>query len=878
MASVFTSFCRVLLGCSAVATLAAQTTSTSAPTPRPTRADRRVYVSARLQGDAPRIDGQLDDSAWQLGSWAGDFVQRSPTEGAAPTEPTEVKVLYDDTQLYVAIRAYDSQIEQLDFIRGQRDEFTGDIVGIALDSYFDQRTSFQFNVTAGGSKMDLVITNDDLDPQWNAVWDVRTSREADAWTAEFAIPFSQLRYASTAEPVWGLHVWRRLRRNFEESNWQLIPRDTPAFVNEYGELHGIRDLRPARQIEVVPYLVAQYNTHPAEPGNPFRTGDAFAFDFGADAKIGVTNDFTLDLTVNPDFGQVEADPSEVNLSSFESFFPEQRPFFLEGRRLFDFSLRGDQLFYSRRIGGPPSGDVDSSGYVDAPDFTRILGAAKLTGKSRHGTAVGLLYAATAEEEAVIDEASARRREVVEPATHYTTARVQQDFANGATVLGGMLTGVWRPDLPTQLDDLTDLAVTGGFDWQHRWGDREYFFNGAIIGSHVAGSTRAITTLMENSTHQYQRPDAAHLAVDPTATSLEGWGGEMKIGRDAGSRWRYEGEFSWKSPGLELNDLGFMRRADEFRPQLGVDYVVDEPGAWWREYRLRLRSAAQFEWNGVKRNHFVALFANGRTNHNWRFETFLSHRGRTRAARRLRGGPSMLMPERYSVDFDFVTDTTRNLQFTWESDLDVEANSPSLNWEVGPGVRARVKDFLNVEAGVSYQSRLEDLQWVGDTADSPGPTRYIVGRMQQHTLATTLRLDVNFSARLSLAYFGSLFGSSGTFADFKRVTDPLSNRYEDRFERLEGNLSYDAASDLFTSLDDTGAYTFENPDFDVRELQSNLVLRWEYRPGSNLYVVWTQNRANDDLVRAFDDFTEYDRLFRSPAENTFLVKLSYWFSI
>lgn len=842
------------------------------------RSDRRVYLTRRIQGEPPCIDGRLDDPAWEQGDWSGDFQQRIPAEGLAPSEQTAIKILYDDNQLYVAIRAYDSQIDQLQAIRGQRDEFTGDIVGFAIDSYFDRRTCFEFNVTAGGSKIDLFISNENFDRQWNAVWDVRTGREADAWTAEFAIPFSQLRYARRDQQVWGLHVWRNLRRESEESNWQLIPRDTAGFAHAFGELHGIENLRPARQIEVVPYLVASYNTHPAEPGNPFRTGETHDFDAGLDAKIGVTNDFTLDLTVNPDFGQVEADPSQVNLSSFETFFPEQRPFFLEGRRLFDLSQRGDRLFYSRRIGGPPSTEPDTDDPVRQPAFTRILGAAKLTGKSRHGTALGLLYAATAEEEAVIATGDARRREIVEPASHYAVARLQQDLAGGDTVLGGMVTGVWRPELVASVDQLMNTAVTGGLDWEHRWGDRNYYFNGNLLASHVEGSPAAITDLQLNATHQYQRPDATYLSTDPTATSMDGWGGELELGRDAGSRWQYEAELTWKSPGLELNDIGFIRRADEIRPQLGLDYVVREPSAWFRHYALRLRSATDYEWDGTRRDRWVALFTDGRTAGNWHWNTMVFQRGQTRAARHLRGGPSIYLPPRTSFDFGFATDGSRNLQFTWDSDLDIESDSPSYNWAVSPGLRARFRDYLNVRTEVSYQNRLEDLQWVDDTEGSPEPMRYILGRMQQHTLATSLRLDLNLSPRVSIAYFGSLFASSGTFADFKQVTDPLASRYEDRFARLAGNLSYDPTADRFAASDAQGAYTFDNPDFDVREFQSNLVLRWEYRPGSNVFVVWTQNRTDDQVYRAFDDLAEYDRLLSEPAENTLLVKFSYWFSI
>jgi len=839
---------------------------------------KRHYVAERLTQSPPRLDGQLDDPAWTQGTWSGGFTQREPREGDAPSEQTELKILYDDTNIYVAMRAYDTQIDELEFLRSKRDEFSGDVMGITFDSYFDKRTSFQFNVTAGGALIDMVVTNDSRDRQWNAVWDARTGREADAWVAEMVIPLSQLRYANTAEQTWGLHAWRRIRRLQEESNWQLIPQDPPAYVNAYGELHGIRGLRPSRQIEIVPYVVGQYDTYPAEPGNPFRRGSDQRFDAGLDAKIGLTSDFTLDLTVNPDFGQIEADPSEVNLSSFESFFPEQRPFFLEGRRLFEFELRDTQLFYSRRIGGPPSVAVNTTGHADEPERTRILGAAKLTGKNQRGTAVAALAAVTSQEDAIIDEAGVRRRQSVEPLTQYAVARLQQDFNGGATVLGAMLTGTLR-----NIDDaalaavLPDQALTGGLDFQHRWNDREWYFSSYLVGSQVSGSAAAILRLQENSTHLYQRPDAHHLSVDPTATRMNGWGGQLRLGKDAGGRWRYGTQVDWSSPGLELNDIGFINRADFIRPELKLDYVVFEPGPWLREYEVNLRAVNQYESDGTMRNQFAMVRAEATTNNHWEFSGRAVLRSENRAARRLRGGPSMLVPAQHTLEFEVETDNTRNLIYSLDTGYDFAAQSDGHEWWFYPGIEAEVGDFLNVEAEVGYEHNLDELQWMTN-ADDDGLDRYLLGRMRQHTVASNLRLEANFSPRLSLTYFGSLFASSGAFSDFKRVTDPLAVRWDQRFDRIDSQTTYDGATDTFLTTDTTGSYRFSNPDFDVRELQSNLVLRWEYRPGSTLFVVWTQNRSDRTVRQAFSAWDEYDRLLGAEAENTFLVKFSYWFSL
>ena len=300
----------------------------AATDPRP----KRIYQTVRLAGPPPRIDGRLDDPCWaQQGEWAGDFIQREPHEGRPGSEPTLLKILYDDANLYVAFRCFDSQLGTFDLVRGKRDEFTGEMVGIAFDSFFDRRTAFEFDVTAGGSQLDLVLRNDGWDTHWNAVWESQVGREDDAWTAEFRIPLSQLRYSKAKTQVWGLHSWRWIKRHQEESNWNLLPMDNSGLVHAFGELHGLEDLRAPRQIEFLPYAVVRHSTSEREAGNPFRTGSDSDVEAGLDAKIGLASNFTLDATINPDFGQVEADPSELNLSTFETFYSERRPFFIEGR-------------------------------------------------------------------------------------------------------------------------------------------------------------------------------------------------------------------------------------------------------------------------------------------------------------------------------------------------------------------------------------------------------------------------------------------------------------------------------------------------------------------------------------------------------------------
>lgn len=838
---------------------------------------RRVYHATRIEGSKPRIDGKLDDPCWKLGTWSGNFVQRQPNEDAAATEPTELKILYDDANVYVAIRAFDSQIDGLEFIRGRRDEFTGDIVGVTFDSYFDQRTAVQFNVTAGGSKIDGFMSEDGFDRSWNAVWDVRVAKEENAWTAEFRIPLSQLRYSRQDEQVWGLHVWRRLRRNAEETNWQLIPMDNSGFVYSFGELHGVEDLRPSRQIEVVPYVLGQYENEADDPGNPFVSGSNSEFQTGLDGRIRISSDFTLSLTINPDFGQVEADPSEINLTTFETFFSERRPFFLEGRDVFEFELDDDLLFYSRRIGSKPSLEPDVDGFVESPDVTRILGAGKLTGKTKNGLSVGMLYAMTDKTTAGISDDDGERVQIVEPTTQYAVARLQQEYNQGGTVIGGMASATLKNIDNPELESLTDSAYSAGLDFLHRWDDRSYFVDMKLIASQVQGSTESITELMENSVHNFQRPDAGHIEVDPSATMLNGWGGSFSIGREANSRWRYSADAEWRSPGLELNDIGFLSVADYVNPSAELEYVVTDPGKYLRRWDVSVRPWTRYNFDGERIVSGLRTRGRMTTNNNWFFFGSLVGRTETLSTRVLRGGPALITPARASGSVFFRTDSTKNLQFEFDLDHRVAFDGGSQETRIAPELSMRLLEIVNAEASVFYESNLQDFQYV-DSPENDSINRYVMGRMDQTTVGSTIRLDINFTTNLTLSYYGNLFASSGSFSDFKQITNPRANRYEDRFRPLGSSAVFDPVENFYNTSDTDGPYAFENPDFDLRTFQSNLVLSWEYSPGSTVHVVWAQNRINDDEISGFSVWDDYRRIFNAHPDNRILIKVSYWLSI
>ena len=838
---------------------------------------KRVYHATRLASAPPKVDGKLDDACWSEGEWTGDFTQREPHEGKPGSQPTQLKILYDDQYLYVAMRAYDSELAPQPRLRGQRDELTGDIVGVNFDSYFDKRTGFEFDLTSGGSKIDLVLKNDGWDTSWNAVWDGKVGMEANAWVAEFRIPFSQLRYSNQPEQIWGLHSWRWINRLQEESDWQLLPMDSPGFVYSFGELHGIRDLPPSRRIELLPYVLGKYATSTREAGNPYRKGEETDFAAGLDAKVGLTSNFTMDLTVNPDFGQVEADPSLVNLTTYETFFEEKRPFFLEGKNIFEYGINDDLLFYSRRIGHAPAFDPPTTGFEKVPTATRILSAAKLTGKTPEGLSVGVLESITEREVARITENDVERRQTVEPLTNYTVARIQQDIDKGRTVVGGIVSATRRNLIDGTEGLFTRNAYTGGLDVLHYWSDRTYYLDFRAVGSRVEGSPAAIEALQENSVHNYQRPDATHLGVDPEARHLEGTGGQLKAGKGSNGNWRYYGSVDWRSPGLELNDLGYLMTADQIRQSAQLQYVDTKAVGFHRKYDVELTETNTFDFGGTPLQHKVQLTGSLMTAGNWNFWGEADYNSTLLDTRVLRGGPALRTPGGASLWIGGQTDSSKKQQFRLEYGRALSFDGHSRYAEIVPQFSARIRNIINLGVKVSYARDVEDFQFVG-TATAAGTNRYVMGRMDQTTLATTLRLDVNLTPELSLTYYGSPFVSTGRFAGFKLVTDPRAAKYENRFRRLDALAVRDAASNTYQVSDPDGSFTFANPDFSWRELKSNLVLRWEYKAGSTVYVVWTQNRASADFFGDFSAGSEYRRLFKAHPDNTFLIKFSYWFSI
>lgn len=852
----------------------------------------KVYTTAFLQGEPPKIDGLTKDPAWEQVVWGGnDFRQQEPDAGATPSAQTIFKILYDAKNMYVLARMFDPDPSKIVKRMSRRDGFDGDFIEINIDSYYDKRTAFSFTASVSGVKGDEYVSNngDDWDENWDPIWYLETSIDSLGWIAEFRIPLSQLRFADKPEHVWGMQVKRHFFRNQERSLWQFIPPTANGWVHMFGELHGIHGIKPQRQLEIQPYIVAQTENFQKEKGNPFMTGKSSNVSVGLDAKIGITSDITLDLTVNPDFGQVEADPSQVNLSAFELYFQERRPFFIEGNNTLNFptSQDGDNnLFYSRRIGRQPQGepDLDPTGddgvkeYYRADVRTMILGAAKLTGKNKNGFSWGILESVTGQEKAEVDSLGTRYDVPVEPLTNYFVARAQQDINKGNSLIGGMFTATNRRINSENLEWLHTQAYTGGLDFLHNWNDRTYYISAKALMSYVKGSKESILVTQTSSERYFQRPDNYHADVDPNRTSLTGTGGNVVFGKRNGD-FVFDLGYNWSSPELELNDIGFLSQTDRMSQWAWVGY---------RKFRL-IRNMRSQRFN---LNQYLELDFDGRiTDQNYNFNSHVQFKnfwgfggGSTYTVKEasnadLRGGPQMLYPGNMNYWGYIESDPRKKLSGMVYGDWTEGFNKFSRNAGIDLELVFRPINALNLALTSSVWFNKTTLQYV-QTADRLGENRYIMGSLDQDIARFSARLTYMITPNLSVQYYGQLFGTSGMYDKFKYITDSHADKYEDRFVMINPELNGDRY-EVDEGNNGSVEYSFRKPDFDLSQFRSNLVVRWEYIPGSTLFLVWTQSEDGSLFVdrksTGFSRTVNYNFDFnRYQAHNIFLIKYTYRF--
>ena len=854
---------------------------------------KKIYVTKAIdQNEPPSIDGLLNDLVWETVEWTGDYVELQPDENTPPSYQTKFKIVYDSKYLYIGVRCYDAEPDKIVKRLSRRDGFDGDWVEFNIDSYHDKRTAFSFTVTAAGVKGDEFVSNNgnNWDGSWNPIWYTKTNVDDEGWTAELKIPLSQLKFSGADNQVWGLQSTRRFFRAEERSLWQRKPIDQPGWVSEFGELHGLKNIQPQKQLEVQPYTVTSGETYEAEAGNPFRDGNESNITVGLDAKIGVTNDLTLDLTVNPDFGQVEADPSAIALDGFQIFFREQRPFFVENKNIFDFNVSQseagntfgfDNVFYSRRIGRSPQGSPNTIGneFVDQPDNTPIIGAAKFSGKTKDGWAIGVLESVTARRYAsIVNEEGDGRREMVEPLTNYFVGRLQKDFNDRNSYIGGIFTSTNRDNLTEQLDFLHRAAFTGGLDFKHQWNNRDWYVEGNFILSHVQGSEEAIQNTQESITHLFQRVDAEHLDVDPNRTSLTGSAGNLQIGKIGNGHWRFETGGTWRSPELELNDIGFQRQSDDIRHYTWVGYQTLKPDKTFRRVGINYNHWSAWDFNG---NHNILRF-NTNSWQNWQNNWF-SNFGFNYGARRydnfaLRGGPRLRRSPDMSFWNSIRTDSRKKLRFNFFHRGQKGVDNSYSSYFVEAGLVYQPVNAIRVSAFPSLSINNDKLQFIDNFDDVNGSPRYLNGEIQQRTLSMSFRLNYTINPNLTIQYWGQPFISRGRYSNFKHVTDATAQRFENRFLAYsdEQVTLTDGTYSVDENLSGNVDFSFGDPDFSFVQFRSNLVIRWEYIPGSEIFLVWSQDisQSGDPSEGLLDGLS--NNIFGQQPQNIFLLKATYRF--
>lgn len=857
-----------------------------------TRALAAIAVDTR-----PAIDGRLSESIWAPSRASSDFRQVDPVDGASPAHRTEVWVAHDDDALYVAARLHDNDPAGIVSRLGRRDASTNsDLFLVALDSYHDHRTAFRFAVNAAGVRSDNVAVNDAAfgDNSWDPVWDAAVRVDSGGWTVEMRIPFSQLRYHSGVLSDWGINFERYVARTGELNRWQWSPNSETGYASRFGHLTDLRQasMSQARRMEIVPYAVAQGDDDTAiDPANPFRGRRDGRYEFGADVKYGLTSGLTLNGTINPDFGQVDADPAEVNLTVFETYFQERRPFFVEGANLFSFGAGSSggifgapQLFYSRRIGRPPSGGAPQDAqFADVPEVTRILAAAKVSGVVG-GWSVGLLDAVTDEEQAqLLLPDGTRSTASVEPRSNVGVLSLRRDFNGGRTGIGAMATSVTRQIDDASLDFLRRSAHSAGLDFFHRFGGNQYSVSGTLSGSLINGSENAIRRAQLSSARYYQRPDQDYVELDPERTSLSGYAMSLSGGKDAG-RWLVGGDFFATSPGFEINDAGFQTNADRIFTGLRATHRWLRPTARFRYAQAYLNTSQSVNFGGelVSRALFGGFF--GQFHNYWSASLNGSVNAASMSDKSTRGGPLTLIPPQYSFNGSMSSDSRRSTTASLFGSLTRNRSGGYVN-SGGVSIGVRPSTALNLSLSPSLTETHSAAGFVTTIADPTAVEmcgrRYIIADLTQRSFDMTIRTDMAISPKLSVQLYAQPFTASVDYSGFKAFERPRTIDFLVYGTDGGSTIAYDEATRRFAAdADGDGpapTATFTNPNFTLRSLRANLVLRWEYSPGSTLFLAWAHGRSGFSESSTFDVMDNLSDLRHDDKRNRLVLKLSYWFN-
>jgi len=845
-------------------------------------------VTAVRADVAPSLDGRLDDAVWQIARPITGFRRDRPGDGNPAGERTEVRVAYTDDALYIGARMHADDPGTISQLRGRRDSFmqANDQFQVQIDSYHDHRTAFVFGVTPAGGRNDLVAPNDGfqgIDSGWDPVWTAATRVDSLGWVAEMRIPFSQLRFGEGEEQVWGINFRRDIFHLGEGVTWSWRPPTEPGWTSQFGHLLGLEGVRRPGRLEVLPYAVtnSSYDQR-ADPASPFNDGSVTSGNAGVDLKYGLTNGLTLDATFNPDFGQVEADPAVVNLSAYETYFEERRPFFVEGSGLFGFGgMRGLGFFYSRRVGQRPALSAYGKGaYVDQPRASTILGAAKITGRTESDLIVAFMNATTQREMAKFTDGVDMPvgETPIDPLSNITALRVRKDMREGNTLIGAIATGVVRSLDDDVFSGLRDRAFAAGVDFLHRFANRTYSLSGWAAGSYVHGDELSMLRAQLAPVRYYQRPDQNYMSLDPNRTTLSGFAGQLAFRKIAGE-WTYGFEGSAVSPGFEINDAGFQTIGDFFSFSGGGGRRWTQPGRIFRGASFNLYASESRNFGNQIVDRGFYLDANGQTNGFRSFRLRSNLRLRSLDTRATRGGPGILSPASWNANLNLSGDGRNRI--SGNINVNYSGNEEgAYGVTLSPSVRGRGDGSLSWSIGPRASRSWAPVFYVGQVPDPlAGRTwsrRYLFAELERTSLSATVRVDLAVTPLITLQVYAEPFLSSGDYEGFGALETP--GTYD--FLRFGEGGSTLLQTDDFYSVDADGpgpgrAIHFPNPDFRVRSFRSNVVLRWEYLPGSTLFVVWTQDRFGRASEPGLDGIDDVRDLWNDPMRNVLLVKASYW---
>ncbi len=846
--------------------------------------DQFIITATRLTSDSDLIiDGNIEDQIWQQTPFVTGFTQSTPFDGMPASERTEIKVAYSDKYIYIAAKAYDSSPDSITANLFRRDgNYASDWVYVNIDSYNDNRTAFTFAANPLGVQKDIMYYDDTQeDILWDAVWEVKTKIVDDGWNAEFRIPLSQLRFTSrSSEQTWGINFQRRIARRSEISFWARTPREEFGLVSKFGDLEGVSNLeRPAR-LEIMPYALSEYTRDDTGSDvNPFYKQNDFEYKVGGDIKYGITSDFTLTATLNPDFGQVEADPATINLTEFELFFEERRPFFLEGGDIFNFggttsqnSYRNHTNFYSRRIGRTPfavnegltqleqNGETSNIDFTSRNPVTTIAGAAKVSGKTENGLSLGILNSYTLEESINYYDFSNGQQGsfVAEPATNYFVGRIRQDLTKVDAQIGGFVSTVNRNFTENFLKDFMHSSSTQvGLDAQYYWKERNWGASGVLSMSSVNGSRNALLRTQQTSARYFNRIDSEGLSVDSSLTNLNGYFGEFSIGKYSGSGLRYSFTYSEMSPEYEINDIGFLERADYRAPHYYLEYLNVESDLF-QFYLLWADVSHAWNFDGDMIFNYYSLAGYFQLNNLWTVFSSVGITGKFYNDRIARGGPTMRRPKDWNSYLQITSDASKDI--FWDASTSYRSDA-SGEYQVtfDLGLNARLASNVQVKVAPGYLKSKDNDQY-RDTGEYTGDAviDYLFSTIDLDLIYTEFRADITFAPNLSLQTFVRPYYFTADFNNYKTFSESKTFN--------------------FTPIDQASNEFFDaNFDQEFKSLQGNAVLRWEYKPGSAIFFVWQQDRSSFDLGNFdFDPFGGTFDTFKNKPINIFLIKLSYWF--